>query len=95
MTNCLRGAHDFAEVLTLYVRRQLKGFTHVLLQENQGVTLVPLMVADDEIRMGHLCDQMRTAPRLRKRHPIADQARVHVRNLFGGRDDRLRERPLV
>ena len=33
----LRGAHDFAEVLTLHVRRQVERFANVLFQQNQGI----------------------------------------------------------
>ena len=74
----LGGTHHFAEVLSLHTRRELKGFSKVRLQENEGVPLVELMVANHEVRMIHLRDEMRVTALLRESHALADQASVHV-----------------
>ena len=56
-------------------------------------TLVELMVADNEVRMFHLRDEMRVTALLRDSYALADQARVHVGDRRpGGRNNRVGER---
>src|SRR5438874_11277463 len=50
------------------------------------------MVADDEVRVIHLRDEMRVTALLRDSHALADQARVHVGDrTLGGRNNGVRE----
>src|SRR5439155_13086237 len=52
------------------------------------------MVADDEVRVIHLRDEMRVTALLRDSHALADQARVHVGDrTLGRRNSRVGKCP--